>query len=264
MLPPDAAPLQVVIPPPPRLRPLADLPGSLAQRVYAALREAILSLQFRPGEILRKPEICAELGVSRSPVSEALARLAGEHLVDVVPQAGTFVARLSMAEVREGAFLREALELAAVERVAERITEDQLILLRRNLRLQAVLIEDHDFAGFYATDAAMHELILSFTGFRRVAVLAETAWVHVNRARQLILPAPGRVQATLQEHRAILSALEARDPAAARAATKLHLGKLITALEPLALTRPDLFSPDPASPDTLGSDTLSPDPQNPE
>ena len=229
---------------PHRLRPLADLPGTLAQRVYGTLKEAILFLHFRPGEILRKPGICAELGVSRSPVSEALARLAAEGLVDVVPQAGTFVARLSMAEVREAAFLREALELAAVERVAQQITEDQLVQLRRTLRLQAALIEDHDFAGFHAADARLHELILSFTGFRRVPVLAETAWVHVNRARQLILPSPGRMQATLAEHQAIVAALAAHDPVTARAATKLHLSRLLTALEPLALTRPDLFSPE--------------------
>lgn len=113
MLSPEAAPLQVVIPQWQRLWPLADLPGSLAQRVYASLKTAILSLHFRPGENLRKPEICAEPSVSRSPVSEALARLAAEHLVDVRSQAGTFVARLSMDEVREGAFLRGALELAA-------------------------------------------------------------------------------------------------------------------------------------------------------
>ncbi len=231
------------------LRPLAAFKGSLAQRVYASLRHAILSLDLRPGDILRKPEICEALGVSRSPVSEAVARLAGEHLVRVVPQAGTYVARLSLDEIREGAFLREALEVAAVERVAETVTEDQLTQLRRNLRLQAALIEDHDFAGFYQTDAAMHELILSFTGFRRLAVLADTAWVHVNRARQVILPAPGRIQSTLTEHLAILSAIEARDPHAAREATRHHLGKLLGYLEPLALSRPDLFDPDQPKPD---------------
>jgi len=106
------------------------------------------------------------------------------------------------------------------------------------------LVEDNDFAGFYQTDAALHELILTFTGFRRVAVLAETSWVHVNRARQLILPAPGRIQATIAEHQAIVAAIEARDPGTARAATRLHLGKLIGFLEPLALSRPDLFEPD--------------------
>ena len=226
------------------LRPLTAYHGSLAQRVYASLREAILTLSLRPGDILRKPEICETLGVSRSPVSEAVARLAGEHLVHVVPQAGTYVARFSLEEIREGAFLRQALELAAVELVARSVTEEQLVVLRRNLRLQVGLIEDHDVAGFYRADAEMHELILGFTGFKRLAVLADTAWVQVNRARQLILPQKGRVEATLAEHQAILAAIEARDPQAARDAVRLHLGKLIGFLEPLAQNRPDLFDPE--------------------
>ena len=191
--------LEVALPQRHGLRPLAAFPGSLAQKVYASLREAILSLSFRPGDIIRKPEICELLGVSRSPVSEAVARLAAEHLVQVVPQAGTYVARLSMTEIREGAFLREALEVAAVAQVAKTITEEQLVLLRRNLRLQAAHVQDGDAAGFYESDAAMHELILSFTGFPRLAGLAETAWVHVNRARRMVLPTPGRITATLED-----------------------------------------------------------------
>jgi DNA-binding GntR family transcriptional regulator len=223
------------------LRGLDLFPGSLASRVYLSLKDAILTLTFRPGEILRKPEICTELGVSRSPVAEAVARLAAEGLVDVVPQAGTFVARFSMDEIREGAFLREALELAAVEQVAETITEEQLVLLRRNLRVQEALVQDGDNEGFYELDGQLHELMLSFTGFRRVPLLAESTWLHVNRARRLILPAPGRVAATLEEHQAIVAALEARDPVAARAATRYHLRQLITVLAPLADARPDLF-----------------------
>ncbi|WRH64536.1 MAG: GntR family transcriptional regulator [Fuscovulum sp.] len=226
-----------------RLTPLERFSGSLGQRVYQTLREAILSLAYRPGEILRKPEICEALGVSRSPVADAVARLATEGLVDVVPQAGTFVARFSMEEIREGAFLREAIEVAAIERVTETITEEQLTQLRRNLTVQAALIADGDVPGFYQMDAAMHELILSYTGFRRLAQVSETAWLHVNRARQLILPVPGRISATLDEHRAILAALEARDPAAARLATRHHLRQLLTYLEPLERERPDLFDP---------------------
>ncbi len=227
-----------------RLKPLSAYSGSLAQRVYGSLKEAILTLAYGPGDILRKPEICTALGVSRSPVAEAVARLQTDHLVTVVPQAGTYVARLSMQEVREGAFLRQALELAAVERVAEVITEDQLVELRRNLRVQAAHIADHDFAGFYQTDAQMHELILSFTGFKRLSTLAESSWVHVNRARRLILPSPGRVEQTLIEHQAILAALEAHDPAASREATRLHLGQLIASLEPIAAAQPNLFDAD--------------------
>ena len=226
-----------------RLGPLSGFSGSLANRAYLALRAAILDLDYRPGEALRKAEICAELGVSRSPVAEAIARLAAEGLVDVVPQAGTYVARFSMDEIREGAFLREAIELAAVEAVAPILTEDQLVALRRNLRVQEALIADGDFRGFYALDGEMHALILSFTGFRKLALVADTAWVHVNRARQLILPMPGRVAETLQEHKEILAALEARDPDAARQAMRAHLGRLITFLAPLEREHPEFFAP---------------------
>jgi DNA-binding GntR family transcriptional regulator len=220
----------------------------LGQKVYQTLRQAILSLTYRPGEILRKPEICEALGVSRSPVADAVARLQTEGLVDVVPQAGTFVARFSMQEIREGAFLREAIEVAAIERVADRISDDQVQLLRRNLTVQAALVADGDIPGFYALDAAMHELLLSFTGFPKLAQVAETAWLHVNRARQLILPVPGRVEATLAEHQAILAALEARDPAAARAAVQSHLRQLLRYLEPLERDRPELFNPERGQP----------------
>ncbi len=227
-----------------RLRPLAEFSGSLGQRVYQTLRQGILSLDYRPGEILRKPEVCAALGVSRSPVADAVARLQAEGLVDVIPQAGTFVARFSMEDIREGAFLREAIEGAAIERVAARITDDQLQLLRRNLTVQAALVADGDIPGFYAMDAAMHELLLSFTGFPKLSQVAETAWLHVNRARQLILPVPGRIAATLAEHQAILTALEARDPDAARTAIQAHLRQLLTYLEPLERDRPELFNPE--------------------
>jgi GntR family transcriptional regulator, rspAB operon transcriptional repressor len=228
---------------PARLPALNGYAGSLGQRVYQALRHAILTLAYRPGEILRKPEICAALGVSRSPVSDAVARLAVERLVDVVPQAGTFVARFSMREIREGAFLREAIEVAAIERVALSITPDQLVQLRRNLTVQAALVADGDTEGFYAADAAMHELLLSFTGFRKLAQVSDTAWLHVHRARHLVLPVPGRVAATLEEHHAILAALEAHDPGLARHAVQTHLRQLITYLEPLERDRPDLFTP---------------------
>ncbi|MCC7321663.1 MAG: GntR family transcriptional regulator [Rubellimicrobium sp.] len=226
----------------PHLAPLAEFRGTLSQRVYQSLKQSILDLTCRPGEMLKKGEICAILGVSRSPVSEALARLAAEGLVDVVPQAGSFVARLSMEEVREGAFLREALELAAVELVASTATEADLADLARILALQEECLARGDHAAFHEADAAFHERILTVTGFRRLVALSHTAWLHVNRARRLLLPEPGRIGRTIEEHRAILAALAAHDPEAAREATRLHLRKLLGRLEPLAHERPELFS----------------------
>lgn len=231
-----------------RLMPLSGFSGSLGQRVYQTLRQAILSLAYRPGEILRKPDICDALGVSRSPVADAVARLQVEGLVDVIPQAGTFVARFSMQEIREGAFLREAIEVAAIERVAPMISDDQLQRLRQNLTMQTAMVADGNIAGFYEADGELHAMLLSFTGFKRLAQVSATAWLHVDRARQLILPVPGRVAATLAEHGAILAALEARDPVAAREAIRSHLRQLLTYLEPLERDRPDLFNPDLSSP----------------
>ena len=72
--------------------------------------------------------------------------------------------------------------------------------------------------------------------------MAETSWLQVDRARQLVLPNKARVQETLAEHRAILAALEARDAEAARAATRSHLRQLIAYIEPLEHSHPDLFS----------------------
>ena len=148
-----------------------------------------------------------------------------------------------MAEIREGAFIREAIELAAAEQVAATATPGQITELRRNLRVQEALVADGDIAGFYQTDAAMHEMILSCTGFRRLAQVSDTAWLHVNRARRLILPVEGRVAATLDEHRAIIDAIAAHDAEAARAATRTHLRQLVRYLEPLERERPELFEP---------------------
>jgi len=228
-------------PPEISLPDISKLSGSLAQRVYEALRMAILAMDLTPGTPLKKQVICEQLGVSRSPVTEAITKLASEGLVEVIPQSGSRVTKFSMSEIREGAFLREAIELAAVARVAAERTEEQLAELNRNLRLQALCLEDRDETGFYREDERMHELIFAFTGYPKLNALATTGWVQVNRARQLLLPMRGRAFDAYQEHTQILAAIRDREPELARQAMRKHLSELVTRLEPLAESRPDLF-----------------------
>jgi GntR family transcriptional regulator, rspAB operon transcriptional repressor len=225
------------------LTEIEDLPGSLAQRVHRSLREAILTMTYPPGTILRKGEICDRFGVSRSPVSEAIAKLAGEGLVDVIPQSGSRVTCFSMDDIREATFLREAVELAAVARVAASRTEEQLARLARNVRLQDLLILDNDDRGFYRSDENFHELILEFTGFPGVASVAATVSLQLKRARMLLLPEAGRSAEAVAEHQAILEAIEAQDPEAARDAMAHHLAQLIFRIEPLERQHPEFFRP---------------------
>jgi DNA-binding GntR family transcriptional regulator len=220
---------------------IGKLSGSLAQRVYDALRTAILAMDLPPGTPLKKQAICEQLGVSRSPVTEAITRLAGEGLVEVIPQSGSRVTKFSMSEIREGAFLREAIELAAVAKVAAERSAEQLAELTRNLRLQALCLDDNDETGFYREDERMHELIFSFTGYPKLNAFAATGWIQVNRARQLLLPMRGRAHEAYDEHRQILEAIRDRDPDRARKAMQQHLSELVTRLEPLAISRQDLF-----------------------
>lgn len=224
--------------------------GPLAQRVYVAVRDAILALDFPPGANLRKAPICDRLGVSRAPVAEAITRLSADGLVDVVPQSGTRVSYFSMGEIREGSFIREALELAVVAKVARDLTEDQRKQLSRNMRLQDLLIEDDDIAGFYEADQEFHALLMGFTGYPRLMTLSRTVSLQVSRARRLLLPSPGRIAETLSEHRAIFEAICDRDAAAAQDAMRRHLDQMMPRIEDLAQQRPDLFNAAPSRKET--------------
>ena len=224
-----------------KIRTLDNFQGSLTDRTVLAIREAIMELNFLPGEIIRKHDICNALGVSRSPVSEALAKLRNEGLVEVVPQSGTFVSRFSLQDIKEGAFLREAIELACIEILASNISEQQLIDLNRNLKLQKVLAESDDYQGFYQLDAKMHGMIMDFTGYKNLAKVTMTGWVQVDRARQLLLPVDGRLKKAFQEHKAVIEALEQNDVALAREKMRTHLNQLILLLTPLEKKHPHLF-----------------------
>ena len=215
--------------------------ASLKQKAYFALQKSILDLEYRPGQLLRKNDLCKRFGISRTPLSEAIALLVQDGLVEVVPQAGTYVARFSMEDLLEGAFIREAIEVAAIMKLAAIITEPQLSELRRNLRLQRAFIDDGDSPGFYALDAQFHAILLNSTGYKRLNRVADSAWMNVNRVRRLLLPIEGRLEATYNEHKKIYDELGQKNSAKAGEVLKNHLGQLITYVLPLEQEHPEYF-----------------------
>jgi DNA-binding GntR family transcriptional regulator len=210
-------------------------------RVHAALREAIVQLDLKPGKFLDKQAIAARMGVSRFPVGEALNRLAAEGLVDIIPQSASRVALIKISDTRENMFLRRALEVETVRKLAPLASSDLIDQLASNLRYQRAAIEAHDLKGFHGFDLAFHALLQDHLGFERVRSATETARLGLDRVRQL-LNTRRRLDLTLGEHKAIVTALDAHDGDAAARAMYGHLDAVMAELETFARERPELFA----------------------
>ncbi|PYG28873.1 GntR family transcriptional regulator [Pelagimonas varians] len=226
---------------PDQMLDINEMDGPLGQRVYTVLRTSILEMAIKPGAILRKGALCEQLGVSRSPVADALSKLSSDGLVDIIPQSATRVSRFTMTQLLEENFLREAVEVAAVARVAHDCTDDQFMRLSRNLRLQTLLVEDNDFQGFFEADLEFHKLILSFTGFPKVNHVAEEMTLQLRRARKLMLPEPGRPAQAVLEHQTILKAIENKDAETARTTMARHIRQVTQRIVPLEREHPEFF-----------------------
>ena len=211
--------------------------------MYGELKEAILSGALQPGSLIDKAGLCEKLGVSRFPVSAAVTRLAYDRLVDVAPQHGSFVTRISVNDMREGLFIRGAIEGEIAAEAARRMTPADRDALGANLKRQAEAVRAGDRAAFYALDVAFHRMLTDRLGMARASDVLDSLRVHLERTRRLTMSPPGQLRASLNEHAAIAAAIEARDPAAAREAMKLHLSATATRLETLARRQPELFSP---------------------
>jgi DNA-binding GntR family transcriptional regulator len=214
---------------------------SAGDQVYAALRAAIVSAELEPGRQLSENELAELLGVSRTPVREALARLRDERLVAIVPQLGTFVTLISHAAVEDAAFVREALECAAIRRTTELITELGLADLQANLAAQARAEQQADTDAFDTLDDALHRLLAQLSGHEIAWTLARRANGHLDRVRGLSLPEPGYLGEMVAEHRELVAAIAAGDADRAEAAMRHHLRMVLSSVPHIQAVHPEYF-----------------------
>jgi DNA-binding GntR family transcriptional regulator len=210
-------------------------------QAYATLRAAIVRGELAPGLKLSENALAAELGVSRTPVREALARLREDRLVDVVPQLGTFVSRIDPAAVRDAQFIREALECAAVRRAAEVAGDDDVARLEENLQAQERAAGQGDLDSFYVLDDAFHRALCDLSGHAAVWAVSERAKSHLNRVRRLSLGEPDYLSAMIAEHRSVLAAIWEHDSERAEEALRHHLRMVLRELPRLREREPDFF-----------------------
>ena len=216
--------------------------GGTVQRIQDIVRDAIIRLEFAPGDFIDKAALCERLGVSRFPVSEALGRLADEGFVEVLPQRGTRVTRINIADVRQAMFIRRALECEAVRVIAPRVNDNLLALLDRNLQAQRLALDQFDGVLFYKHDLAFHEILLAELGYDRVKAVVEAARGSLDRMRLFLLRNPRRQSQTYIEHLAIVEALNSHDANAAAHAMEVHLDNLTSETEMRAAKNPEVFA----------------------
>jgi DNA-binding GntR family transcriptional regulator len=215
--------------------------GSATQAVTDALRRAIITLELRPGEALDKNALCARLGVSRFPVSEALARLQAEGLVDILPQRGSTVSLVRIADVTEYMLIRKALECEAVRVLVGNHTDGLIAELAASLVAQRRAAEVDDRETFHAHDLEFHDLLLAGMSFTKIKVAIEAARANLDRARRLIIT-PRRLTYSIHEHQAVFDAIVANDAPAAMAAMRAHIDSVMGELFDFARDQPEVFA----------------------
>lgn len=221
--------------------PATPTRGNVTVFVTDTLRQAIVTLELKPGEVIDKGAVCERLGVSRFPVSEALARLQAEGLVDILPQRGSTVSLVRIADVLEYMLIRKALEAEAVRVVTGNPSEDLIETLRRNISYQRAAVAIDDRQGFHERDLEFHDIIFGDMRFAKVRSVIENTRANLDRARRLILT-PRRLELTLGEHQRILEGIESGDGQRAAAAMRAHIDSVIAELIAYARGNAGLFA----------------------
>lgn len=194
-------------------KPLRDI-------VFETLREAIINQTLKPGERLMEIQLAEEMGVSRTPVREAIRKLELEGLVVMVPRKGAYVAGISMKDIHEVYELRSALEALAASLAAVRISDEELEEMERQMVKEAKETQENNLQGIVSIDTTFHDLLYQAAHNQRLVQFINILQEQLHRFRAATLSRPGRSKYALEEHKKIVEALANRD---AELASKLAI-----------------------------------------
>lgn len=219
---------------------LADMRApTVADRVYEALYERVVTLALPPGTRLSEADVAKAAGVSRQPVRDAFWRLSQLGFLTIRPQRATEVSAISVAAVREARFVRTALEVETVQVATRAFGAAEYAVLEGDIAAQDEAVATGNREAFHALDDAFHQHICALTGHAYAWTLIREKKAHMDRVRFLSLTfgAPRAVE----EHRDILAAMRSGDPAAAGAAMRAHLGRIEDILARIRVTHGEHF-----------------------
>jgi DNA-binding GntR family transcriptional regulator len=215
--------------------------ATASAKIYSELRAELVSMQRQPGDVISEAEIALSYGVSRTPVREAILKLADDGLVEIFPQSGIYVSRIPVAALPEAILVRKALEETTARLAAERATPSQILTLHAIVQRQREAEAARDSDAFHQADERFHAAIAEVAGHPGIWTLIQQVKIQVDRYRRLTLPQAGRIIDAIVEHAAILAAIEARDPARARLAMEAHLERLLRDISATQSINPEFF-----------------------
>lgn len=208
----------------------------LAVQVFETIKEEIVSGVLPPDAQLSEADLSERLGVSRTPVREALIKLAEDGLVRIIPQVGTFVAPISIDSVNEAQFIREHLECALIVDAVRRMDKTTLHRLQDNLEQQDRAVRYNDWDKFYELDEAMHTLLAQASGHAQTWRIVQQSKVHMDRVRHVSFRMPDHMAKLIGQHKAIINAVADGDEERAKEALRRHLREIISTVEKLGLS----------------------------
>ncbi|RFB81554.1 GntR family transcriptional regulator [Methylovirgula sp. 4M-Z18] len=209
-------------------------------QIHALLRQQIIRSELLPGTALSEAEIARRCSTSRQPVREAFIKLAEEGLLEVRPQRGTFVRKINKAAVLDARFVREAIEAEIVRELAGKSNKDLIVRLRRQLAEQAATPNDRP-DDFMRLDEEFHRTLADAAGRLYGWKVIEDVKIHMDRVRHLSLRTFPQDK-LVQQHTAIVDAVERASPQEAEAAMRRHLRAILDDLPPIAAQYPSYFT----------------------
>lgn len=201
--------------------------------VFQILREGILAQTFQPGERLNVHDLAARLGVSLTPVKDAINRLAAEGLIEVKPRSGTFVAAISPDDVIETFEIRAALECLAAERMLAKLTDADVERFRKlTADLEKTVTTEKQRTFHEAKNIEFHALIVELSGNRKLIEMYHSLHAHIQIARihDTRREWTARMEQERKEHREIFSAIKARDAKRLVSTLNAHINRAARAL----------------------------------
>lgn len=191
--------------------------------VFEAMREAILTQILRPGERLMEIELAEDMGVSRTPIREAIKKLVAEGFVTLEPRRGAYVAELSTDDVRELYEIRTGLEILACGLAAHRADQEEIEDIVRYVSKANDQLRSQNITGTVGIDIGFHDLIYKATHNERLIAMLYKISAQVYRIRASSIQLPGRKEQSLEEHRQIAEAISLRDVSLARRLAQKHI-----------------------------------------